>query len=56
MKVENHHGKDSKYTKGIWFPDDAIINSEKYCKVLCDISRKKGVTIKSNSSPVKDLK
>jgi hypothetical protein len=56
MKVESHHGKDSKYTKGIWFPDDAIINLEKYCRVLSDISQNKQATIKYNSSPVKDLK
>ena len=29
-QVEIHHGTESKFTKGIWMPDDTIINSEKY--------------------------
>ena len=35
-EIQEYHGKDSSFEAGILFPDDAIINSSKYCETLLD--------------------
>jgi len=35
-ELKKYHGPDTEFEEGILIPDDAIINSTNYCKILLD--------------------
>lgn len=56
-KVSQEHGEAAKFTRGIFFPRDAIIHSAAYAQALLEHAgkAKAHVEIRSNHSPVIDI-
>ncbi len=55
-RVVNAHGSAADYVAGIWFPQDARIDSVTYAKVLLDVAVNSGsLILKQECSPVVDV-
>lgn len=53
-KVEQFHGSDFDYHSAMFFPNDGVIYSSKYSKVLAEVTKKNGLEVRENTI-VKDV-